>query len=215
MKALLCALLFLAALAGVRADPLDTPGPVIVAGQNDAEWQKLSATLRAKGAVFAPFTERRYFPFRTEPTVLEGEMRWSPERGLSLRYTKPDERMMIADTQGIVLRNASGRSRSLKPDARVPDPSATFLPVLRFDFAALDKHFEMRALRRDEAWRLDFTPRTEAERKTTGTITVWGTGDAVQHLALRQSDTQHIEIEMGTAKTGVTFTADELKRFFR
>jgi hypothetical protein len=214
MKRLL--FLFLLVVApGLRAELPGEPGPELIAGENDADWQPLFAALKAKGAVVSAFTEHRWFPFRKAPVVLEGEMRFSPTRGLSLRYLRPDERLMIADAQGLLLRDARGRSRAVPPDPRAPDINAALLPVLRFDQAELSKQFHLHAVRAGEEWRLDFVPRAPELVRTLGRLTVIGAGEAVRRLEFRRSATQRVEILIGATQTGVTFTPEEEKRFFR
>ena len=107
---------------GVAAQGADLtqPGPLLLPDQDDGEWRELLKSLASKGSVFATFTEHRWFSFRHDPVVLTGEMRMSAENGLSLRYLKPEEKMMIVDEKGMVLRNARGRSRLMKSDPRSP-----------------------------------------------------------------------------------------------
>jgi hypothetical protein len=187
----------------------------LIPGENDAAWQPLFAALAAKGTVCSAFTEQRWFPFHKTPVVLEGEMRFSPTRGLSLRYVKPDERLMVADARGLLLRDARGRSREVPADPHVPDINAALLPVLRFDRAELGRQFHLYAVRAGEEWRLDFVPRAVELARTLGRITVIGAGEAVRRLEFRRSATQRVEIIIGATQTGVTFTPDEEKRFFR
>jgi hypothetical protein len=208
-------LLCFAIAPGLRAELPTEPGPELILGENDAAWQPLFAALAAKGTVCSAFTEQRWFPFRKTPVVLEGEMRFSPARGLSLRYVRPDERLMIADARGLLLRDARGRNREVPADPRAPDINAALLPVLRFDRAELGKTFHLFAVRAGEEWRLDFVPRAAELARTLGRITVIGAGDAVRRLEFRRSATQRVEIIIGATQTGVLFTPDEEKRFFR
>jgi hypothetical protein len=214
MNRTLLVLLF-AIAPGLRAELPTEPGPELILGENDAAWQPLFAALAAKGTVCSAFTEQRWFPFRKTPVVLEGEMRFSPTRGLSLRYVLPDERLMIADAKGLLLRDARGRSREVPADPRAPDVNAALLPVLRFDRAELAKTFHLFAVRSGEEWRLDFVPRSVELARTLGRITVIGVGDAVRRLEFRRSATQRVEILIGATQTSVTFTPEEERRFFR
>jgi hypothetical protein len=207
---LLCAVL---PLRG--AEPPGAPRPLIVPGQNDAAWRPLFAALAGQGAVYATFTERRWFPFRRVPVVLKGEMRLSPARGLSLRYQEPEERLVIADDQGMLLRDARGRTRAVPADARAQASSAALLPVMRFDFAALARTFELHAARDGGAWRLDFVPRDPEQARLLGRIVVTGEDEAVRRLEFRHSAKQRVEILIGETHTGVAFSAGDEKRFFR
>lgn len=181
----------------------------------DETWRTLFETVAAQGPVFSTFTERRWFSVRKEPVVLQGELRHSPERGLCLRYVKPEEQMMIIDTQGILLRNAAGRQRALRTDPRAPQVDTMLLYVLRFDMAALDKLFEIRGARAGDHWRLDFEPRGRELARAVGHLSVEGEATAVRRLEFSRGPKQRVEVEIGETRTGVTFTADELATYFR
>lgn len=193
--------LILPASALLAADPQ----PVSI---DDPAWKPLFTALAAKGPVFAVFTESRWSRLRKTPVVLEGEMRLSPDHGLSLRYTKPAERLMVIDSEGILLRDAAGRTREL-PD----NPNTALLPVLRFDLSALARLFELRGARDDIGWRLEFIPRDAGA--TLKTLVVTGRGETVTGLEFSPTDSQRIEIAITGTRTGVSFSADELARFFR
>jgi hypothetical protein len=211
--AITCGLMALAAVAG-GPYPAE-PGPEIPATGADAGFRDLFRTLAAQGSVLANFTEYRWFPFRTAPVVLQGEMRFSRELGLSLHYVRPEERIVIADAGGLVLREASGRSRAIRPDERTPDLGATLVPILRFDEAELLREFHVRGARSGPAWRIDFVPRSADVARWIGSVTVEGEGGSVARIEFRRSASQRIEIRVDSPATGVVFGADERKRFFR
>jgi len=190
-------------------------GDVLVLGSNDAAWRPLLAELAAKGTVYAPFTERRHFAFRSVPVILQGEMRLDPERGLSLHYLSPEVSTMIVDAKGVVLRDARGRSRALPNDPSSPSAATALLPVLRFDLVGLDRNFTIRAARAGAAWRFDFTPKNPELKRSLGSIVVEGQGDLVRQLEFRRSATQSVSIEVGDPKSGVVFGSDEAARYFR
>lgn len=194
---------------------LDQLGPQLVPGENDAEWQPLLLALAGKGSVFATFTEQRWFSFRRDPVVLTGEMRMSPEHGLSLRYLKPDEKMMIVDSRGIVLRNARGWSRVLKPDPESMNTGDALLRVMRFDLDGLVRDFEVHAVGDQKAWRFDFVPRAKELNEKVGPITVWGAEEKVVRLEMKPEKGPRIEIAINSAQENVTFTTTELEKFFR
>ena len=215
MKRRLLALLLALPALGVRAAVPTAPGPELVAGGNDAAWTPLFAALAAQGGVRSTFTENRWFSVRKEPVVLRGELRHSDERGLSLHYTQPEEQLMLVDAKGLMLRDAKGRTRSMAADPRAPRMDAALLPVLRFDLPALLKLFTLRAARDGDDWRLDFVPRTPELARHLSTLTVEGSGERVSRLEFRRSAKQRVEVLIGETQTGVTFTAEEEKRFFR
>lgn len=194
---------------------LTGPGARLFVDGDDTAWQPLMAQLAAKGSIEAKFTERRWFSFRREPVVLSGEIRRSAELGLSLRYLEPDEKMMIVDDRGIVLRNARGRSRVLKPDDRGPNSGEVLLRVLRFDWEGMARDFAVHAGCSGAFWRFDFVPLTEEFAGQVGAITVWGKDTAVTHLEMNPADGPRIEIEIGRAREQVTFTPEEIRKFFR
>src|SRR5687767_2106568 len=55
-----------------------------------AEWADLVRQYAEKPDGVADFEERRHFPFRKEPIVLQGQVRVSRRHGLSLHYTSPE-----------------------------------------------------------------------------------------------------------------------------
>lgn len=212
----LVALLLVAFAPGLPgADAPPEAGELLDPATADASWRELFAALASHGAVSATFTERRWFSVRKEPVVLHGELRHSPERGLSLRYISPEEQMMIVDAQGILLRNAAGRSRALKADPRAPQVDALLLQVLRFDVAALHALFEMRGTRTAAHWRLALLPRTPELARAIGQLTVEGESAAVQRLEFSRGPKQRVEVLIEAARTGVVFSAEEQRKFFR
>jgi len=190
-------------------------GALLSPGAGEADWRPLIDQLAAKGPVVAEFTERRFFPFRREPMVLKGVLRISPARGLSLEYTGPEESVLIADSAGIILRDNDGRSREMPSGSRQTGAIESLLPIMRFDLAALYPKFAIRAYRSGADWRFEFTPRDAETAGTLGSISVAGAGTDVNHLELKRSATQRVEIEVGETRTGTPFSPRELEQFFR
>ena len=210
MRLLVLALASLS-LAQLRADPAD--GGIPLTGlSGDGPWGALVDSLGQKGPIQAAFTERRYFPIRKEPTVLHGVIRISPEHGLSLGYTSPEVLTLIADSKGLIMRDARGRDRAVPLAVSQAGAIASLLPVMQFDVKDLAQKFEINAFGNPFDWRMDFRPR---QAGPLGTIVVWGRGTVVDRIEFRRSATQRIEIEVGDTRTGVEFTADELRRYFR
>ena len=207
------------ATAATAAEPaasdLISPANKITLGQNDAPWTALTAALQAQGNVAAPFTEHRYLPFKKIPVVFSGDMRLSTERGLSLHYTSPEDRLMIVDATGVLLRDDRGRSRELPADPRAQGATSAMLHVMRFDFPALAKDFDLYGRRDGDTWQLAFEPRDSELAGTVSRIIVSGTAAEVRKLEMRKSALQRIEILVGEVHTQVLFTPDDLKKFFR
>ncbi len=200
----------------LAADAPTARGPEIVAGQSDADWQPLFAALANKGAVVSHFTEQRWFKLRKQPVEVTGEMRLAPEHGLSLHYDR-DDRTVIVDEQGVLLRDARGHRREIRPNAHAPAVSTWLLPILRFDLSALAQAFRLYGAREDGAWRLDFVPRDDGDAAgaDAGPITVTGSDEAIAHIELQPKPGLRIAIAIGETRTGVDFSPEELQRFFR
>lgn len=216
------ALLLCLAGAATRAavpyapDDIVSPARRIDAEKLPPPWSDLVKELQGKGSLFATFTENRYLPFKKVPVVFTGELRLSPDHGLSLHYTAPETRTMIVDTQGVVLRDeASGRSREVPADPRALAATSALLQVMRFDFSALARSFSTYAAGDRELWHLAFEPKDEALSRNLSRIVVDGERDQVRRIQLRKSSLQSIEILIGDVREGATFSAEEMKRFFR
>ena len=216
-----CRLLFLFLLTPVFCLAVDgpaalvEPGPVVELGSAGDGWQALFEKLAAQGTVFSHFTENRWFPFKKIPVVLKGEMRLVPGRGMSLHYTQPDDRTMIVDERGLLLRDDRGHSREVPPDPRSGNINAALLPVMRFDQKELTKVFLLHAARSGAAWRLDFEPRDTGLAHMIGRIVVWGEDDKVKQLEFRRSNSQRVEIVIDDSKAGAVFSVEDMKRYFR
>jgi hypothetical protein len=87
--------------------------------------------------------------------------------------------------------------------------------ILRFDFRPLSLDFEIYGDRDGGGWRLAFVPRAKQLRQAMDRIVVAGSGNAVQRIELRHSARQYVEIIVSSPRPAATFTADELRRYFR
>lgn len=177
-------------------------------------WSDLIAAFAHNPDITADFTEQRFFPFKKEPVELRGEVRVSTPHGLSLHYTTPEDRTVILDDKGVLIRAPAGEKAPLA-DPRAAAANAALLNVLRFDFAALEKDFELYGQRDSTAWTLALVPRTDALRRSVGRITVAGDGATVSRIEIRRSAKQAILIKIAPPRPAAAFTADELKQFFR
>jgi hypothetical protein len=191
------------------------PGLPLTPESAAGEWKPLLSALSAKGSIQASFTERRYFPFRHDPTILTGTLRVSPEWGLSLQYVQPEASILIADGSGILLRDASGHDSPMPADSHQAGAISSLLPIMRFDLAALFPRFNILAQRTGPDWRFEFTSKDPQAASALGVITVVGTGENVRHLEFRRSEHQRIEIEVEGTRSGVSFTQDDLRQYFR
>ncbi len=187
--------------------------PVWRIAPDNPAWRELAARFAQRPEGTAPFFERRVFPFRLAPIELQGESRVAPGRGLSLHYTAPEERIVILDAQGVLVRDARGETAA-PDDPRAAAANTALVQVLRFDLPALAEHFELYGRREGESWTLAFVPRAEEVRRRVGTITVAGRADALERIEIRHSARQYVAIGLGPARVA-PFSAAELQRFFR
>jgi outer membrane lipoprotein-sorting protein len=196
----------------------EEPVPLISAGHKLAPdapaWRDLVEKFAQQPDTTADFEERRVFPFRREPVVLKGEVRVSRPRGLSLHYTAPEEHTIVFDDRGMIVRDPAGQ-KAPPPDPRANVANEALLLVLRLDFAALAKGFELYGRREGDAWSLGLVPRDEAVKRAIGDIHVGGENATVRRIELRRSAKQHITILIEAPRSTATFTAEELARFFR
>jgi outer membrane lipoprotein-sorting protein len=178
-------------------------------------WRGLLETLRAKENIQATFTENRFLPFKKVPVVFTGELRLSREKGLSLHYLSPQERTMVVDDAGVFMRDGSGRTREMPADARALAATSALLHVMRFDLAALEPHFAVYAEGSRDLWHFAFDPRDGALEKTLSQLVVTGQDTEVRRIVMRKSAMQGLEILIGEVQAGVTWSPDDLKRYFR
>jgi len=188
----------------VLADPATNP-----------KWRELFAELGQPRNRFSRFEERRYFPFREKPIVLQGEIRIVPERGLSLSYSGSKPQVLIIDKTGLLMRDERGRERAAPDDHRARATTTALATVLRFDLPALAKDFLIHGLRNGEEWTLGFVARDPALAELLGTIVVQGRQAALDRIEMIKSEEQRIEIIIKESEAGVIFPMNVLKRFFR
>lgn len=200
--------------AALAAPPAER-GAAIERGATADEWGWLFSALAAKGATYSTFTENRYFATRKDPVVLQGEMRLVPARGLSLRYTAPEETLTVIDAGGLLLRDSKGRTRRIQAGTREAGLVTALLPVMRFDEENIFKQFTVFAARDGGDWRFDFVPLNEKLAEALGAIVVTGAGTEINKLAFNTSPKLRVEVLVGETKTGVTFTDDDLQKYFR
>ncbi|MSR43103.1 MAG: outer membrane lipoprotein carrier protein LolA [Pedosphaera sp.] len=206
---LICLLASLSRAA--ETDPLTEPANRIA--PDDPAWKDLAATFARKPDTTANFSEQRFFPFKKTPVELKGESRVSAARGLSLHYTEPEERTVILDSQGVLVRDVRGENAA-PADPRASAANAALVQVLRFDLPALAENFDIFGRREGAAWQLAFVPRAVDLRRAVGLIVVAGGADAVNRIEIRRTTKQYVAILIGPARPA-PFTADELKQFFR
>jgi hypothetical protein len=177
-------------------------------------WTNLAEAFAASSDVTAAFTERRFFPFRKAPVVLTGEVRVSRAHGLSLNYREPEPRIVIIDTEGVLIRAPAGE-RAPPADPRAAAANRALLNILRFDFAALDRDFELFGRHEGTEWFLVLVPRTTDLKRSVGEIHVAGDCATISWIEIRRTAKQRIEIAMDPPHPSADFTPEELARYFR
>jgi glycosyltransferase involved in cell wall biosynthesis len=203
------------AAANIRAadeDSLVRPENEVTASA--PAWRELTDALARQPDTIAEFTERRHFPFKKEPVELQGEVRVSGELGLSLHYTAPEERIVILDAKGLLIRGPAG-TKAPPADPRAAAANEALRRVLRFDFAALEQDFIVYGRRDGDRWDLALVARTDSLRRSVGRIDVTGEGTAVRHLEIRRSAKQAVVISMAVPRSPAPFTPEERQRYFR
>ena len=196
-------------------DGLVSPETRLSDPAKDPAWRELFAQLAPNKTRQSTFEERRYFPFRKTPVVLRGEIRIVPELGLSLRYLEPEPRILIVDKKGLLMRDDAGQERAAPSDSRAQAATSAMVHVLRFDFDALQKDFEVHGRRDGTRWALAFVPRDPNFANLLGVLTVSGEQNALRTIEMIKSPTQRIEIAIRETQEDVLFTADTIRRFFR
>ena len=181
----------------------------------DPAWSDLLARLAPDKARQSQFEERRYFPFRKTPVVLKGEIRIVPARGLSLRYLEPEQRVLIVDAQGLLMRDDEGHERAAPSDSRAQAITSALVSVLRFDLPTLVKSFAVHGRREGAAWTLAFVPLEPSLAELIGVLAVSGQDTRLDRIELVKSPTQRIEILISGTRENVIFPGDVLTRFFR
>lgn len=213
-RAALVAAALLMITTGHAADADPRVDPALRLPPGAVTWSDLSQAFAKGGDVTADFTERRQFPFKKEPVVLTGEVRVSAQHGLSLHYLAPDERTVILDDQGVLIR-VPGSEKAPPADPRAAAANEALLHLLRFDLAGLDEDFELYGRREEGEWELILIPRTETLKRSVGRITAAGAGATIRRIEIRRTERQAIEIAIAAPRPAKAFTADEVKTFFR
>ncbi|HTQ29926.1 MAG TPA: outer membrane lipoprotein carrier protein LolA [Opitutaceae bacterium] len=207
----------LAGAAALRAEPpsLLDPATLIADPAHDPAWQDLLARLAPGKNRLCAFVERRYFPFRRTPIVLTGEVRIAPDLGLSLHYLTPEPRIVIVDGRGLLIRDASGREQAVPADGRALAAVDALVDVLRFDLPRLQKNFAVHGWREAGVWTLALVPRNPSLASSLSAVMISGEQMKLGKIELIESAAQRVEILIGETREGVTFSADELARYFR
>jgi hypothetical protein len=209
---LLCVAL---AAAGRADEPLFSSATAIADAAHDPAWKGLFTSLAPAENRQSFFEERRYFPFRTKPVVLTGEIRIAPGRGLSLRYLTPEARVVVVDRQGVLMRDDRGSELPAPGDGRAQAAISAMVDILSFNLPELQRNFDIHGIRAGAVWMLAFVPRDRDLAENLTALVVSGDHATLAKIELFKSPSQHIDILVHGARDDVIFTGAELARYFR
>lgn len=204
------------AVAG-RAEPpsLLDPSTLITDPAHDPAWKDLFARLAPGKNRLCKFEERRYFPFHKAPVILTGEVRIAPDRGLSLHYLTPEQRTVIVDDRGLLIRDAQGGERAVPAAGQAQTAITALVDILRFNLPQLQKNFALHGWREAGVWTLALVPRNPELASSLSSVVISGEEADLRRIELIESTAQRIEILIGETHEDVTFPAGELARYFR
>ena len=196
MKRLLLALLLFAASgitpcgADTRVEPSAPPADLVA----------VKAAVASRGAVTGTFTESRKFPFKKTPTQLHGESDFLPGRGLILKYTAPEKRILGLTGMGIVECIADGPRRFRALPRQYESMLALYdldIPKLAVDY---DLYFDGTAdnwtLRLAERPSTTVTTRRHEEQGGLAVITLRGSSDSLKTIEIVKPGALTITIEI-------------------
>ncbi|HEY3757264.1 MAG TPA: glycosyltransferase [Opitutaceae bacterium] len=214
LRAAAAAAILLVTATMLRAGVLAAPDPVI--SDRDPVWTALFESLAAGGDRTASFIEHRYFPFRSAPIELTGEVRISPVHGFSVAYQTPEARTLIVDDRGLLLRDRRGRDQREPDDPRLRAAVDAMVGILRFDLPALERTYVLHGSRAGNAWRLSFLPRPESS--VPGgfqALVLDGEGSQPSEVELIRSASQRITISLANEQRVAAFSPSDLRAYFR
>ena len=202
---LFSALAALPLLASAAGEPYATELP-------PAARARLETLARPRTLVGA-FTESRYTPLKKKPVVVSGIVRIDRNRGLSLAYDQPRAPIVILDEKGLLLRHSDGREQVAPPEAA--DDLRLLHALFVFDLATLEKSYALAATESaDGAWTLVFTRRPEATA-TYRELTLAGDASRLTRIVLAKTPNLHTDIDLKPPQLDLSFTPEDLARYFR
>jgi hypothetical protein len=173
-------------------------------------------TLARPRTVVGEFTESRHTPLKKKPVVVSGIVRIvriDRARGLSLAYDQPGSPVVILDENGLLLRRADGREQPAPPEAAAD--LRLLHALFTFDFATLEKSYALAATESaDGAWTLVFTRRPEAAA-TYRELTLAGDATRLTRIVLAKTPNLHTDIALKPPQLDLSFTPEDLARYFR
>ncbi len=175
--------------------------------------------LQEKAQSFAareiPFQEKRFFPFRKTPTVVEGIVRIWRGVGTSIAYPA-SKTVVIHDEEGILLRRISEDGSYRERASKVGWSNAIELlgSAFNFDQRELNQAFELNWEEGDGNWKILMEPR-EAEGGNLESVTINGNGTNVESIVMGFLDRKRIEIFPEEEIARPTFSEEEQAMYFR
>lgn len=170
-------------------------------------------TLAQPRTLVGEFTESRFTPLKKKPVVVAGIVRIDRARGLSLAYDQARAPVVILDEKGLLLRHADGREQAAPPEAA--EDLRLLHALFVFDLATLEKSYALASTEAgDGAWTLVFTRRPEAAA-TYRELTLAGDATRLTRIVLAKTPNLHTDIALGPPRLDVTFSPEDLARYFR
>lgn len=178
-----------------------------------AEWRELHQRLTAPAWVIADFVERREFSFRRQPVELTGTVWFGREEGLTLAYRSPRREIVRVDARGVRVIREDGSSSRRRPPGRGGDIPSALLALFRFDFAELERKFEILGRQEGRQWFLRLEP-LEENNGALQRVDLTGTGEELTRIAIEQTNSQRIELTLSNTAFPAELDREERARIF-
>ncbi|MEW6341298.1 MAG: LolA-related protein [Paraburkholderia sp.] len=154
--------------------------------------ERLMSTLGQKKSGHASFVETKYLSIATEPVKSSGELMFTAPDHLEKRTESPTpEDLMVDGDKLTIARNGHRYTLAL---TQYPDLSA-FIDSIRATLAgnrfALEQVYKVAVTGAGDDWTLTLTPLDTRMLKKISTITLTGTRDQLNTVAIQQADGDH------------------------
>ena len=161
----------------------------------------------------AQYKEEKSIALLKQPLLSEGRIYYSPKANLLRVTDKPEKSRLLLKGEMLSLQDASGQIRldlSNKPVVRIFVRS--FLDVLRGDYQALVKSYELR-FSEGPTWKLRLKPKSKTLRRVIQELIFEGRGNELKIMKIKESngDTSTSYFSKVSKKK---FSAAERKKLF-
>lgn len=166
----------------------------------DAELQRLFATLAARGERSVQFVERRHSALFRSPPAVRGTLRFVPPGRLEREVTGPPRERVAIDGEQVTVHtvDADGRQTvrrlSLASQPQLAALADALRAILAGDVAALARQFEVRLLVPPPRWQAQLLPH-DAQLPVTR-IRLAGTEARLERIEIVEGSGDRVEIEL-------------------